>query len=292
MISELKKVSKIKEDADLTKYNTYRIHSKAKCIVFPSSLKELGEVLRIINKYKSKYFVIGNGSNIILPNYYDGIIIKLDKFNNVKIEKDYVYVECGYMINKLAMELVNMGYSALEWASGIPATIGGCVYNNAGAYNSDISNYLISALIFDGENVKEYSNEDLKFDYRSSLLKNNKSLIVLSCKLKIIKSNKKELKKLVIERTNKRIQTQDLSHPSCGSVFRNPSFSPAGKLIDDLGFKGYKINDAMVSNIHANFIINNGQATQEDIVALINIIKKEVKSNYNVDLVLEQEIIE
>ena len=291
MIEELKRVCKLDEEVDMTLYNTYRLHTKAKCVVFPCDINELKKVLEIVKNGNSKYLILGNGSNVILPDYYDGVVIKLDNFNKCEINDDYVYVECGYMINKLALELVNKGYSALEWASGIPGSIGGCIYNNAGAYKSEISDVLISVNVFDGKDIKEIDASKLEFEYRDSIFKKNKNLIIISCKIKINKSSKEELMELITERTNKRIQTQDLSHPSCGSVFRNPENVPAGKLIDDLGLKGYSINGAGVSNIHANFIINNGNATQKDIVELINKIKKDVKDTYNIDLILEQEII-
>lgn len=290
MIEKLNKICETKEEFDLTKYNTYRLNSISKCVVFPSNIDELKEVLNVVKDYK--HMILGNGSNVILPPYYDGIIIKLDKFNGCELHDDYVYAECGYMINKLSMDLVEKGYSGLEWASGIPGTIGGCVYNNAGAYNSSISEILISATIYDGKEIIELNNEEMNFSYRDSILKHNKNLILLSCKLKIVSADKEELKQIVNDRTQKRLQTQDLSHPSCGSVFRNPEGVAAGKLIDDLGLKGLNINGAMVSKIHANFIINNDNATQEDIVNLINKIKKDVKDTYDIDLVLEQEIIE
>ena len=293
MIYELNKICKLEEEVDMKEYNTYRLDTKSKCIVFPSNVDELNNVLLIIKKYNSKYLVLGNGSNVILPKYYDGVIIKLDNFNKciVETKDNYVYVECGYMINKLAMELVNIGYSCLEWATGIPGTVGGCIYNNAGAYNSCISDVLISVIVLENGKIKEYMCNELAFDYRNSIFKSNKDLIILSCKLKITKSDKEELKRIVTERTNKRIETQDLSHPSCGSVFRNPEIAPAGKLIDDAHLKGYKIGGAKVSDIHANFIINDGNATSEDIINLINKIKKDIKDIYNIDLILEQEII-
>ena len=293
MIEKLSNICKIIEDVDLTPYNTYRLNSRAKCIVFPSDLNEFKKIINLLKENNEKYFILGNGSNIILPSYYDGVIIKLDNFNKYEINNDCLYAECGCMINKLSLELVNLGYSCLAWASGIPGTIGGCVYNNAGAYNSSISDVLISASVYNikTNEVKEMLNKELNFEYRDSLLKKNKDLIVLSCKLKLTKSNTDELKKIVTERTNKRLATQDLSHPSCGSVFRNPEIAPAGKLIEDAGLKGYKIGDAMVSKIHANFIINDGNATCDDIVNLISKIKKDIKDIYNVDLVLEQEII-
>src|SRR5574344_1405374 len=134
MVDELKKVCKVELDVDLTKYNTYRLNSVAYAMVYPTTISELTSILKIINNYETKYFVIGNGSNIILPDYYDGVIIK-PKFNKCIISKDYVYVESSYMLNKLALYLSNKGYTGYEWACGIPGTIGGSIYGNAGAYN-------------------------------------------------------------------------------------------------------------------------------------------------------------
>lgn len=291
MIEKLNKICKVYENVDMTNYNTYRLHTKAKCIVFPSNLDELKKVLNIIKKYKIKSFILGNGSNIILPEFYDGVIIKLESFNKYEIKDNYVYAECGCMINSLANKLVNMGYSCLEWATGIPGTIGGSVYNNAGAYNSSMADILISVSVFDGKKVIELKNEEMKFEYRNSMFKRNKNLIVLSCKFKFEKKDVNALKNLVTDRTNRRIATQDLSHPSCGSAFRNPIEAPAGKLIEDAGLKGYKIGDACVSKIHANFIVNDGNAKSKDIINLIDKIKKDIKDIYDIDLILEQEII-
>ena len=138
----------------------------------------------------------------------------------------------------------------------------------------------------------ELDNNDLHFKYRYSILKDHKDYVILSCKFRIHKESIDELKAITLERQNKRMSSQDLTHPSNGSVFRNPEGMSTGKLVDDLGLKGYSVNDASVSMIHANFIINKGHATQEDIVNLINQIKSKVKEAYDIDLVLEQEIIE
>lgn len=291
MVDKLNKICKVYEDVDMTNYNTYRLHTKSKCIVFPSNIDELKEVLDVIKEYNVNSFILGNGSNVILPEFYDGVIIKLDNFNKYEVKDDYVYAECGCMINSLATKLVNMGYSCLEWATGIPGTIGGCIYNNAGAYNSSMSDILISVCVFDGEKVVELNNEEMEFEYRNSRFKRDKNLIILSCKFKYTKSDVNAMKELVTDRTNRRLATQDLSHPSCGSVFRNPIEAPVGKLIEDAGLKGYKIGDACVSKIHANFIINDGNAKSKDIINLIEKIKKDIKDIYNINLILEQEII-
>lgn len=292
MIDKLKSITLVSENFDLKKYNTFKLESTAKYFIRPLNVEELINVLKVLNDYNQKYFIIGNGSNILLPFYYDGVIIKLDKLNNYSIENDVLLCESGCMINKLASITANKGYSGLDFAVGIPGTIGASVYGNAGCYGSSISDSLISATVFDGKKIIELTNKDFEFDYRESKLKKDKNnYVVLSCKFKLNKSNKEELKQLIIERTNKRIASQDLSHPSNGSMFRNPPGLIAGKLIDDLGLKGYKVGDAMVSFKHANFIINDGNAKVEDVIKLIEKIKKDVKEKYNVDLVLEQEII-
>lgn len=292
MNNELSNICKCLEEVNMKEYNTYRLVNYAKIMVFPNNANELERVIDIIKKNSSKYFVIGNGSNIILPEYYDGVIINLENFNKYEIKNNVLYSEAGVMLNKLASEVSNMGYAGLDFATGIPGTIGGSIYGNAGCYGSSISEVLIDATLFDGEKIITLDNKDFKFDYRYSMLKDNKNYVILSARFKLTKADVNELKELILERTNKRISSQDLSHPSNGSVFRNPEGFAAGKLIDDLGLKGYSVGDAMVSNKHANFIINNGNAKTKDIIKLINKIKKDVKKNYNIELKLEQEIIE
>ena len=292
MNSELNKICKCLEEVNMKDYNTYRLVNYAKIMVFPKDENELLKVIEIIKKNKAKYFVIGNGSNIILPEYYDGVIINLSNFNKYELNDNTLYVESGVMLNKVASEVSNMGYSGLDFATGIPGTIGGSIYGNAGCYGSSISEVLIDVKIFDGKEIKTIKKEDLKFDYRYSIFKEKKDYIILSARFKLEPANVEELKALILERTNKRIASQDLSHPSNGSVFRNPEGFAAGKLIDDLGLKGYSVGDAMISNKHANFIINNGNAKTEDILKLIDKIKKDVKEHYDIELKLEQEIIE
>lgn len=289
MVKELNKICEVYEDCDLCQYNTFKLHSKCKALLIVKTVEELRSVIDVIKDYK--WFVIGNGSNIILPEYYDGFIIKYDN-TEYKIESDKLYVSSGCMLNKIASEVSNAGYTGYEWATGIPGTIGGSVVGNAGAYLSSISNLLISAIVYDGKDVYEMSNSDFKFEYRNSCLKGRHDIVVLSCVFKLEKGNLDEIKALILDRTNRRIASQDLKNPSNGSVFRNPEGVAAGKLIDDLGLKGTSINDAVVSTIHANFIINSGNAKSEDIINLIELVRTKVKEGYDIDLHLEQEIIE
>lgn len=290
MIEELSKICKTISDADLTHYNAFKLRSNAYALCLIKDMNELTSALDIVKKYKSKWFIIGNGSNIILPDYYDGVIIKLNGLNKCILTGDKLYVEAGAMINKIATKVSLEGYSGLDFACGIPGTIGGSIYGNAGCYGSSISEVLVSATVFDGRNIIELSNEDLKFGYRYSMLK-EKDYVILSAIFKLQKADKDVLKETILERNKKRRDSQPLESPSNGSVFRNPENAIAGKLIDEAGLKGLRVNDALVSTKHANFIINDGNATSDDIIKLIKIIKKEVKKKYNIDLTLEQEII-
>lgn len=289
MIEKLKSKFECIENASLLNYNTYRLDTKCKLLVFPRDIFEFQEIMYILNG--SKYFILGNGSNIILPDYYDGVVIKLKYFNNYNIFDEYIEVDSGVMINKLSMELSKLGYKGFEWASGIPGTIGGCIYNNAGCYGSEISDNLIDVTVFCDNKIYRLRKDELSFSYRNSTFKMNNKFVILKAKFKFEKGDPEELLDLIKVRTNKRIESQPLEYPSCGSVFRNPEGLIAGKLIDEANLKGKCVGGAMVSNKHANFIINNGNATPEDIIKLINEIKNTIKKNYNIDLVLEQEII-
>lgn len=291
MIKEIESICEIKCEEELTKYNTYRVNSVCHALVFPKTIKELKEVLSILKKYSIKYLILGNGSNVILPPYYDGIIIKLSNFSECNIKGNEVVVGAGYMFNKLSSELSNMEYTGYEWAVGIPGTVGGCIYNNAGAYKMSMSDLLISVTVLKNDEIIELSCNECNFGYRTSLFKEEKDYIILSCKLKLHKGNLDEIKSLISDRTKRRMETQPLNYPSCGSVFRNPDNIPAGKVIEEVGLKGYSIGGAKVSELHANFIINTGEATSEEIIKLINFIKDKVKNETDIDLILEQEII-
>lgn len=291
MKEELNKICECRENESLKNYNTYKLDCTCSYIVFPKTVDELKKVLHVLKENNTKHFVIGNGSNIILPNYYDGVIIKLNNFNKIKITENNIYVETGYMLNKLAIRLSDLGYTGMEWATGVPGTIGGSIKGNAGAYKSSMSEIIKDVTVLNNGEVLTLTNKELNFGYRTSLIKENKYMIVLSCNIHLEKGNINEIKNTIKERTNKRLETQPLNYPSCGSVFRNPEGMSAGKLIDDLGLKGYSIGGAKISEKHANFIINYNNATSKDIIKLIDFIKEQIKKNYNIDLVLEQEII-
>ena len=198
----------------------------------------------------------------------------------------------GVSLIGLALKASRMGLSGMEFATGIPGTIGGAVYMNAGAYKEDMASIIKKVKLLDeNDNIVELDKEELEFGYRKSILQ-VKKYVCLEATLLLNYGNVDEIMALIEKRKQKRIETQPLEYPSAGSVFRNPENGFAWQLVDDIGYKGKRIGDAMVSEKHANFIINVGNATGSDIKELIYEIKNKVKDKYNVDLKVEQEIVE
>ena len=286
------KIGEYLENELLSKYTTYRVGGIAKLIVYPYSSTSLISLLKYLNDNNIEYKVIGKGSNLIFSSkVYDGVIIILDKLRNMEINDNVIDVEAGYNIIKLANDTAKLGLSGLEFAAGIPGTIGGGVFMNAGAYLSSFSDIVKSVTFLDKTfNIKTFTNDELNYSYRNSILKEN-NYIVLSAKLELTPKNPDEIKNIIDDRRQRRIESQPLEYPSAGSVFRNPEGDYAGRLIEEAGLKGKKVGGAMVSTKHANFIINENNATGEDIKELIKLIEKTIKDKYNIDLVLEQELV-
>ena len=287
------KIGKILCNEPLKKYNTYKIGGTAKCVVFPKNEEKLLKLQRIIKENNIKYKILGKASNVIFSSKpFDGIIIKLDEFNDFSINDTIIKVGAGYSLMKLALEMTKKGLSGLEFATGIPGSVGGAVYMNAGAYNSDMG-YVVSEIkaIDPNLNIVTLYNKDLDFHYRTSFLQKNKDYICIEATIVLKPGNKKEMIEIIEDRKHRRLMTQPLEYPSAGSVFRNPKNIPAGKLIEDSKLKGKMIGGAMVSKKHANFIINYNNATGEDVYNLIDFVKKEVKKQTGVELKQEQEFV-
>ena len=288
---EENKLGTYKENVSLKTLTTYKTGGNARLLVFPNSTESLIEILSFIKENNIKYKVFGNGSNILASSKeYNGVIIKLTELKSLKQDGENIKVEAGYNFALLANSVSREGYSGLEFACGIPATVGGAVYMNAGAYLSDVSNVLEKVDILD-ENleVKTLRNEDLDFSYRHSIFM-EKDWIILKAYFKLKKGNKEEIINLIEDRKRRRLESQPLEYPSAGSVFRNPEGNYAGKLIEDSNLKGYTHGGGQISDKHANFIINKDNATAEDIKYLMDKAKEEVKKNYGVDLKIEQEL--
>lgn len=281
-------------DVDLTNYNTYKIKSSCTYLVKPNNVDSLVGLIKYLKENNKKYFVLGNGSNVILPSSkYDGVIIKLDNLDEIKIEGIEVAVGAGVLLNKFAMFTIDNNLKGLEWATGIPGTIGGAIVGNAGAYKSEIFDYVKEVYVLDKNlDYQVLSADEVNHSYRYTMFKDDKSYIVLGAKLSLNEGIRASSMELVQDRLNRRMSSQPLEFPSAGSVFRNPDeATPAGRLIEEAGLKGSNIDGAYVAEKHANFIINKENATSDDIIKLITKIKDEVKEKNNIDLTLEQEIV-
>lgn len=296
IVEELKKlnIGEVLENVSLKKYTTYHIGGHAVALVYPNDVYGLIELIKFLRNNNIKYKVIGRGSNLIFSSeLYDGVLIKLDKFDKLEIKENEIVVGSGYQLIKLATKLSRIGYTGIEFATGIPGSVGGAVFMNAGAYKSDMG-YIVKCVKVLTPNLKiaELTNYDLNFHYRSSFLQSNPGYICLEATIILKKGNPEEIMQLIEDRKKRRIETQPLEYPSAGSVFRNPEGDYAGRLIEEIGYKGKKIGGAMVSTKHANFIINYNNATGEDIKNLINEIKTIVKDKYGIELKVEQEFVE
>lgn len=280
------------KDISLKKYNTYRLDVKCGYLIYPGNTKELIDLLKYLKENNINYFILGGGSNIILAKPYFDVVIKLDKLNNIEIKDNIVTAEAGVSLIYLANLCMNNNLNGLAFAGGIPGMVGASTAMNAGAYKEDMASIVKEVkVVTPSLEVVTLTNKDLNYSYRNSFLKEHKDYICTEVTLEMSYLDKDKIKETMTSRKKRRIDTQPLDKPSAGSVFRNPEGLSAGKLIEDAGLKGYKIGGAKISTKHANFIVNTGDATYEDILELIDYTKKKIKEIYNIDLILEQEII-
>ena len=280
------------KDISLKKYNTYRLDVKCGYLIYPGTVEVLTNLLKYLKENNINYFILGGGSNIILAKPYFDVVIKLDKLNNIEIKDNIVTAEAGVSLIYLSNLCMNNNLNGLAFAGGIPGMVGASTAMNAGAYKEDMASIVKEVKVVTPElEVITLTNKDLNYSYRNSFLKEHKDYICTEVTLEMSYLDKDKIKETMTSRKKRRIDTQPLDKPSAGSVFRNPEGLSAGKLIEDAGLKGYKIGGAKISTKHANFIVNTGDATYEDILELIDYTKKKIKEIYNIDLILEQEII-
>lgn len=281
----------IKENVSFKTLTTYKTGGVCKYLISPFEVLALIELLKVLKENNIKFKIFGNGSNILASDkVYDGVIIRLDKFNKVKVDGDIVYAEAFVNLISLSLTCLNNNLTGFEWASGIPGTVGGACYMNAGAYLKSVSDVLISVTVLDEDyNVLEIPLKDLEFGYRKSNLM-DKGYIILGAKFKLYKGNYDDILNLITERRERRYKSQPLNYPSAGSVFRNPDGDYAGRLIEECNLKGYVKGGAKISDMHANFIVNYNNATSSDIKDLIELAKLKVHEKFNIDLKCEQEL--
>ena len=292
LTKEIKRENVIKDES-MSKHTTFKVGGKADLFVCPSNVNELSYAIKTCKTFNIPYYVVGNGSNIIVKdNGFRGAIIQIYKnLNNVTIEDDTITADAGILLAKLAKIIANESLEGFEFAAGIPGTLGGAVYMYAGAYGGDMSQVIVSADVIDEKgNIITLSKEELELGYRTSIVQ-QKDYIVLRAVLKCKKGNKEKIKDLIEELNNKRKEKQPLEYPSAGSTFKRPEGYYAGKLIMDSGLRGHQIGNAQVSEKHCGFIINRGDATANDIINLINHVRNTVRDKYHVNLETEVRII-
>ncbi len=293
LLKEIKKeeYGKVLTDVSLKEHTTYKVGGICKMMIFPKSVEDLVRLIRKLKVKKVPYMILGRGSNVLFSDRkYQGVIIKLDNLNQITWRGNKLIVGAGASLMKVAMMAGRKGLSGLEFATGIPGSIGGAVYMNAGAYKSDMG-YVVSSIKVLTPNLRIITmvNKELQFHYRTSFLKTHPGYICLEATIKLKPGKREEIEAIVQERKKRRLQTQPLEYPSAGSVFRNPEGMYVGKMIEDLGYKGLTKGGAMISDKHANFIVNYQNAKAKDIKDLIDFVQEEVKDKYHIDLKVEQE---
>ncbi|OOB77084.1 MAG: UDP-N-acetylenolpyruvoylglucosamine reductase [Epulopiscium sp. Nuni2H_MBin003] len=274
----------------LKKYTSFNVGGNAKMVVSPANYEELKNILNLCKKYSERYYILGNGSNILASDAgYDGVIILIsDNFSNIKVEDNQISVGAGTKLSKIAQVAKDHELSGFEFAYGIPGTMGGAVTMNAGAYGGEIKDILEKIVVLTkSAQIKEILAKDLALGYRTSAII-KKEYIVLEATINLSKSNKQEINDKMQDYMQRRRDKQPLNYPSAGSTFKRPEGHFAGKLIEDSNLKGYRVGDAMVSEKHCGFVVNVGNATSKDIMSVIEHVKKEVYNKFGV--MLEEEV--
>lgn len=287
-------IGKIKENEPMSNHTTIKIGGPAEIFIEPSSIENLQKTMEYIHQYQMKWRAIGRGSNLLVSDKgIEGVVIKLGAgLNQLEIKGTEVKVGGGYSLVSLATSISRQGLSGLEFAGGIPGSVGGAVYMNAGAHGSDISRILTQALIlFDDGKLEWLTNEEMEFSYRTSVLQKKRPGIVVEAIFQLKKGNREIIIAEIQKNKEYRKVTQPWNYPCAGSIFRNPLPNYAGKLVEESGLKGYSIGNAQISEMHGNFIINAGHATAEDVLALIDFVKKSIDEKFGVKMETEVEII-
>jgi UDP-N-acetylmuramate dehydrogenase len=281
----------VQENVLLAQYTTFKIGGNAKYFFTAKKREEIIKAVKAAQQCDLSFFILANGSNVLFSdNGFDGLVIKLENTNN-ELRNNTIYAQAGVMLSSIVNIAEEAGLSGLEWAGGIPGTVGGAVRGNAGAFDSSVSDIVKSVEALDVSNleIKNYKIEDCEFGYRNSIFKKNKNLIILSIEIELQKGDRIEIEKQIQEYKNYRKEHHPLKFSSAGSIFKNPSGFSAGELIEKSGLKGKIIGDAQISEKHCNFIINLGRAEAKDVLALINLVKKEVKNKFDINI--EEEIM-
>ncbi|KAA0548024.1 UDP-N-acetylmuramate dehydrogenase [Bacillus sp. BGMRC 2118] len=287
-------VGKVLIGEKLANHTTMKIGGPADILVEPSTIEGLETTIQLVKELGVNWRAIGRGSNLLVSDKgIEGVVIKLGEgLDSLEINDTEVTVGGGYPLVKLATVLSRKGLSGLEFSAGIPGSIGGAVYMNAGAHRSDFSQILEKAyILFEDGSFEWLTNEQMNYSYRTSVLQKERPGICVAAVLKLTKGNADEIKAELKKNKDYRRETQPWNYPCAGSIFRNPLPQYAGQLIEEAGLKGFQIGGAQVSEMHGNFIVNANHATAKDVLDLIQYIQKTILEKYHVELHTEVEII-
>lgn len=283
---------RVLRDEPMCNHTSFKIGGPADIFIKVNNLEELKRAIELKNKMNFPITLIGNGTNLLVKDKgIRGVTIKLN-FENIMINNDEISVGSGFLITKLARIAYENSLSGLEFASGIPGTVGGAIKMNAGAYGGEFKDIVEETTYMD-ENLKIHTinNKQQEFSYRNSMFNTHDEFIILSTKFKLHKDNKDAIKKKMDENSESRKEKQPINYPNAGSIFKRKKEYIAAEIIDKSGLKGYNIRDAFVSEKHAGFIVNKGNATAEDVIKLIDYIKNVVYEKYKINLELEIKIV-
>lgn len=280
----------IKVDEPMKKHISFKVGGPADFLVKPKTEEELRNVIEFAKKENVPFIVIGNGSNLLVKDGgIRGIVIELsDNFNNYEIDGNIIKAQSGALLAIIGRNAMKNSLTGFEFAAGIPGTLGGALAMNAGAYGGEMKQVVKTVRLMDRDgNIFELSNEEMKFEYRRSLL-TTKDYIVLSAVIELQPGNVEEIKEIMADYSNRRSTKQPLNFPSAGSTFKRPEGHFAAKLIDDCGLRGLNLRGAQVSDKHCGFVINSGGATAKDILDLMFIVKSTVNAKFGI--MLEEEV--
>ncbi|CAH0346894.1 UDP-N-acetylmuramate dehydrogenase [Bacillus sp. CECT 9360] len=287
-------VGKVLENEALANHTTMKIGGPADLFIEPSSVDNLEKTMEVIKEFELKWTVIGRGSNLLVSDMgIEGAVIKLGKgLDNLEINDTEITVGAGFSLVSLSVQISKKGLAGLEFASGIPGSVGGAVYMNAGAHGSDISNILKKAyVLFEDGSLEWLTKEEMEFSYRTSVLQKKRPGIVVVAVFSLHSGNREEIVERMQNNKNYRKETQPYNLPCAGSIFRNPLPNHAGKLVQEADLRGHSIGGAKISEMHGNFIVNAGNGRAEDVLALIQHVKDTVYEKYGIEMETEVEII-
>lgn len=294
-IDSFKKIyddSEIKIDENMSNHIHFKVGGPVDILLIPSKVSQVVETLKICKNENIPYFIIGNGSNLLVKDGgIRGVVIKLSNLLSIEVNGNIIKASSGTLLEDVSKKAVENSLTGFEFACGIPGSVGGAVFMNAGAYDGEIKNVIKEAEVLDRDgNIKVLSKEELELGYRTSkVMKDN--LVVISATFELTKGDKEKIRERVNELTEKRESKQPLEYQSAGSTFKRPEGYFAGKLIQDAGLKGASLGGAAVSEKHSGFVINKDGATAEDVLNLIAHVQNEVKKQFGVELHTEVRII-